>query len=339
VLLPPERELAWSHVTHHSQSLGAEIARSPAAWERLAKNWMLEVIERSPLEEVNDLPLGWISHEAAPLIAEILGLLSDPGAARELRLSPAALERAASLAAVRDPEALVKRLPGEFAALQSLLIEALDRELPDRDRREFTRAVTRLAEVFGAVQAAAMESLVERDLELDLQPGPASAPTVSPHPAESDPFEECLMSLIAEQRRTGVPVAIAHFEVEGVERISKGYGAPAADQMVEAVAGVVAGQLSGRERAFRTGFGQLLAVLPGMEAVGAVNLATAVSDIVERSQSGRGPRVEVAVGLASCPLHATTADGLREAGEVAAWDARASGRGIAIATVATHERS
>ena len=49
------------------------------------------------------------------------------------------------------------RFPGEFAALQSLLIEALDRELPDRDRREFTRAVSRLAEVFGAMQAAAME--------------------------------------------------------------------------------------------------------------------------------------------------------------------------------------
>ena len=96
----------------NGRSPGAEIARSPAAWERLAKNWLLEVIERSPLDEVDDLPLGWISHEAAPLIAEILGLLSDPGAARELRLSPAALERAASLAAERDPEALVKRLAG-----------------------------------------------------------------------------------------------------------------------------------------------------------------------------------------------------------------------------------
>ena len=92
--LPPERELAWSR-SYHGRSPAAEIARSPAAWERLAKNWLLEVIERSPLDEVDDLPLGWISHEAAPLIAEILGLLSDPGAARELRLSPAALERAA----------------------------------------------------------------------------------------------------------------------------------------------------------------------------------------------------------------------------------------------------
>ena len=322
------------------RSPSAEIARSPAAWERLAKNWLLEVIERSPLDEVDDLPLGWISHEAAPLIAEILGLLSDPGAARELRLSPAALERAASLAADRDPDALARRLPGEFAALQALLIEALDRELPERDRREFARAVSRLAEVFGVVQAAALETVVgprehaaEPVAPEPARPAPASAPAPARPAQEPESPDEWLAGLVAAERRTGVPFAIAHIEVEGVERISKGYGAEAADRMVEAVAGIVDGQLSERERAFRTGFGQLLAVIPGSDAAGAVRLATAVSDVIERSQAGRGPRVEVAVGLASCPLHATSPDALREAAEVAAWDARAGGRGIAIATV------
>jgi GGDEF domain-containing protein len=319
----------------NGRSPGAEIARSPAAWERLAKNWLLEVIERSPLDEVNDLPLRWISHEAAPLIAEILGLLSDPGAAHELRLSPAALERAASLAAERDPETLVKRLPGEFAALQTLLIEALDRELPERDRREFTRAVTRLAEVFGAVQAAAMDSIVGREGH---GPGAPEAPAAPrPLPEDSESPDGWLATLVSEERHTGAPFAIAHVEVEGVERIAKGYGSEAADRMVDAVARILEGQLSGRERAFRIGFGQLLAVLPGVEAAGAVNLATSVTNVVESSQAGRGPRVEVAVGLASCPLHATTPDALREAAEVAAWDARAGGRGIAIASVRTHE--
>lgn len=327
------------------RSPSAEIARSPAAWERLAKNWLLEVIERSPLDEVDDLPLGWISHEAAPLIAEILGLLSDPGAARELRLSPAALERAASLAADRDPDALARRLPGEFAALQALLIEALDRELPERDRREFARAVSRLAEVFGVVQAAALETVVgprehaaEPIAPEPARPSLASAPAPARPAQEPESPDEWLAGLVAAERRTGVPFAIAHIEVEGVERISKGYGADAANKMVDAVAGVLDGQLLERERAFRTGFGQLLAVIPGQEAADAVELATAVSDIVERSQAGHGPRVEVAVGLASCPLHGRTPDQLCEAAEVAAWDARASGRGIAIATVSVGER-
>ena len=280
---------------------------------------------------------GWTDEED-PALAE--GGPQDPGGDAILG---AALERAASLVAERNAEALVKRLPGEFAALQTLLIEALDRELPERDRREFTRAVTRLAEVFGAVQAAAMESLVAQEHEAAMHPprpagsavafdaptGPAAAPPAS----SPDSPDAWLESLCAESRRTGATFALAHFEVEGVERIAKGYGSEAAAQMVEAVVGVLEGQLSERERAFRTGTGQLLAVIPDAEAADAVDLATRVADIVERSQARRGPRVEVAVGLASCPLHATSPTPLREAAEVAAWDARAGGRGIAIAPV------
>jgi len=307
-------------------SPAAEIARSPAAWERLAKNWLLEVIERSPLTELDDLPLGWISREAAPLIAEILGLLSDPGAARELTLSPAALERATSLAGERDREAVAHRLPGEFAALQALLIEALDRELPERDRREFTRAVTRLAEVFGAVQAAAMESVATAP-RVDV---PAS---LDQEPDDPEALDAWLGTLISEERRTGVPFAIAHFEIEGVERISKGYGRDAANRMVVAVAGILDGQLSGRGRAFRTGLGQLIAVIPGNEAGDALELAAGVSDVVDRSQAGRGPRVQVAAGLASCPLHATSPEALRDAAEEAAWAARAAGKPLAVAGI------
>ena len=66
---------------------------------RLAKEWLVEVIERTPLADVGELPLGWIAQEAPPLIAEILGQLTDPGSARELVLTPATRQRAASLAA------------------------------------------------------------------------------------------------------------------------------------------------------------------------------------------------------------------------------------------------
>jgi len=310
----------------NGSSPAAEIARSPAAWERLAKNWLVEVIERSPLDELDELPLGWISQEAAPLIAEILGQLSDPGAARELRLSPAALERASSLVSGRDPEAVVRRLPGEFAALQSLLIQALDRELPERDRREFTRAVARLAEVFGAVQAAAMESLVgARDQ--DAPPAPAAEPD------EVAALSEHLRALIGEGRRTGAPFAIVHFEVEGIERIAKGYGSDAANRMVEAVGGVLEGQLSAPQSAFRVGLGQLVAVIPGSAADDVLELASSVSDTVDRSQAGRGPRVEVAAGIASFPLHAVEADQLLDAAGEAAWAARAAGKPIAVARV------
>jgi len=342
----------------NESSPAAEIARSPDAWERLAKSWLVEVIERSPLDEVDHLPLGWIAREASLLIAEVLGQLSDPGAARDLALSPAALERISHLAADRDPEVLVTRLPRELSALQALLIEALDRELPDRDRREFTRAVSRLAEVFGVMQTAALNALAGRSEEgarrgggvphggvrhPNVQEG-ANAPVEVPDPSAApmhrapdptpvataqDPVRH-LDGLARESRRTGVPFTVAHFEVEGVDRISKGYGEDAATRMVSAVAGVLDSQLAAGERAFKLGMGRFLVAIEGDDQRG-LDLAVGVSDVIESSQAVRGPRVDVTVGVASFPRHGTDPTELLGVAEEAAWAARASGETIALA--------
>jgi diguanylate cyclase (GGDEF)-like protein len=308
-----------------------EIARSPDAWERLAKDWLLEVIERTPLAEVDRLPVGWIAQEAPPLIAEILGQLTDPGPQRDLVLTPATRQRAASFAASLGSGG-AERLPRELAALQSLLIQALGRDIPERDRGEFARAVGRLAEVFGAVQSAALESLVrERSGEAARDPD-----TGMPGPAE---LHEWLQIQAAEHRRTGAPFALAHVELDGVESIASGYGKDAAWRIVAAVAVVVNGQLAGAERAFRTGEEQLVVLAPGVEARELVELGHRIADVVESSQFERGPRVGVNVGLASCPLHGTDGRVLLDAAEEAAWGARASGELVATAREAVLQDS
>ena len=310
-------------------SPAAEIARAPEVWERLAKSWLLEVIDRSPLGELDQVPIGWIATEAAPLIAEVLGQLSDPGAARDLELSPAAAQRISSLAADRGP-AGAALLPRELAALQSLLIDALERELHHQDRREFSRAVARLAEVFGAVQAAALGALASPSGQAlsNAQANGRSEP--------SGPIEELralLVELVREEQQTGAPFALAHVEVEGIERISKGYGEPAATKMGEAVARILEGELSDGERAFWIGPGSFVAVSPGNEAQKAAELALRIREVVESSQGERGPRIGVAVGVASCPAHGRDANGLLESAEEAAWAASASGQQIAFAPV------
>ena len=307
-----------------ASSPAAEFARSPAAWERLAKEWLVEVSERTPRDELEGLPLAWIAQEAPPLIAEILGQLSDPVSARELELPPAARERAASLAAARLAASGAARLPRELAALQTILIEALGRASPSRERVEFERAVGRLAEVFGAVQSAALESVVaERSATTATDPG-----TGLDGPAE---LHEWLRMLFIDQRRSGQPFSVLHLELEGADRIATGYGDDARERIVGAVAALVRGQLREGMRPFRLGEGRLAVVAPGAEPAGVTDLAERLADLVERSQSEGAPRIALTVGVAASPVHASGAERLLEAAEEAAWAARASGRPVAIA--------
>lgn len=307
-----------------ASSPAAEIARSPDAWERLAKEWLVEVIERTPLRELDDLPLAWIAHEAPPLIAEILGQLSDPGAARELELPPAARERAASLAAERAGGASAARLPRELAALQSVLIDALGRSTHAPDRHEFARAVGRLAEVFGAVQSAALASLVD-ERAVSTAPDPQ---TGLPGPAE---LHEWLRMLALDLRRGERTVALAHVELDGVDRITSGYGAEARERIVAAVARLLTGQLGPGEHAFRRGVGQLVVIAPDDEPSRLLELGGRLGELVQQAQSAGGPRIGVTVGVAAGPEHGEPGEELLAAAEEAAWAARASGQPVALA--------
>jgi diguanylate cyclase (GGDEF)-like protein len=304
------------------RSPASEIARSPDAWERIAKDWLVEVIERTPLDDVEGLPLAWMAREAAPLIAEILGQLSDPGLTRELALPPSARDRAASLAS----ETLdASRLPRELAALQSLLIEALGREIREHDRGEFARAVSRLAEVFGAVQSAALEGIVQT------RSGGAAADPRTGMPAAAD-LHEWLRIMIAESRPSARPFAIAHIEIDGMERIKAAYGSDAAESMAAAVAGIVEAQTAERDRAFRPGEAQIVVLREDRDAAQLAEFASRLCETVEDSQSSAGARVSVAIGLASFPAHGDRPETLLGSAEEAAWAAAANGDAFVLAT-------
>lgn len=305
------------------RSLASEIARSPAAWERIAKDWLVEVIERTPLDDVEGLPLAWMATEATPLIAEILGQLSDPGLARELRLPRSARERAASLAGDRPDAASC--IPRELAALQSLLVEALGREIHERDRGEFARSVSRLAEVFGAVQTAALEGIARE------RSGQASADPQTKLPQAAE-LHEWLRLMIAESRPSARPFAVAQIEIQGLERIEASYGKEAAERMVLAVAAILEAKKHPRDRAFRRGEGQLVIVSENADAAELAKFATSFVATAEDSQSSGGPRVSVAIGLCSFPAHGDRSEALLDAAEEAAWAAAAAGDAFAVAT-------
>ena len=85
-----------------------QIPRSQEEREQLAKEWLLRMIERTPLPEVGELSVPWVVDEAPPLIAAILSALSDPEAApeRRARARAAASRRDAGRAARRAERAI-----------------------------------------------------------------------------------------------------------------------------------------------------------------------------------------------------------------------------------------
>jgi diguanylate cyclase (GGDEF)-like protein len=299
----------------------AQIARTPREREQLAKDWLLRMIERTPLPEVGDLPVSWIVAEAPPLIADIIAALTDPAAALDRELEPAERERAAQLARLRDGPGAPEQIPRDLAALQALLVETIRREIPERRPGDFAQAVERLAEVFGSIQGAVASSLVAersggaRVDELTGLPGPVQ-------------LDEWLRILLAEQRRYGHGFSVMLVDVDGLGLINEAYGRESGDRLLTAVAGVIRRQIRGVDQAFRLPGSEFCVLCPHQDATSLVSMAERMASLVEGSQAAEGPRIAVAIGIAACPDDGEEAELLLEAAQQATYAAKAAGRHV-----------
>jgi diguanylate cyclase (GGDEF)-like protein len=294
---------------------------SAQAQEQLAKEWLLRMIERTPLGDVGEIPMDWIAEQAPPLIADILAALADPLAAPDRPLEPEERERAAKLAALRDGPGAAEQIPRDLAALQALLVETIRREIPERRPGDFARAVERLAEVFGSIQGAVASTLV------DERTGGARADGLTglPGPAQLD---EWLRILLAEQRRYEHGFALALVDIDGLAKINEAYGREAGDRLLTAVAGVIRRQIRSVDQAFRGEGGEFLILCPHQDAAGLVPMAERIATLVASSQLAEGPRIAVAVGVVACPDDGEEAETLIEAAQQATYGAKAAGRRV-----------
>jgi diguanylate cyclase (GGDEF)-like protein len=303
----------------------SHISRVQDARDELAKAWLVELVERTPVSELGDIGIEWLSQEAPALIASVLGALTDPGSAADRELSPSELRRAGELSRLRRGETSPARLPRDLAALQALLIEALRREIPDRESGEFARAVERLAEIFGALQAAVAEQLVRAG---EGRPAPDRLAGLG-GPSE---LQEWLRIVLESHRTDGHPFSLMVVEVEGLAQISAAYGDEAGDKMLHAVADVVGGQLRSTDRAFRIDEDELCVLFPQQGPLPTLTLAESLAKTIEGSQGESSPRVEVNLGIASCPEHGRDGETLLAAAEEAAFSARAKGESVGVAS-------
>ena len=296
----------------------AEIARTQRELEDLAKEWLLRMIERTPLPDVGELPVEWVVNEGPPLIADIVAALSDPAAATERELESARRDRASRLARLRDGAGAAGQIPRDLAALQALLVETIRREIPERHAGEFARAVERLAEVFGSIQGTITSALVEE------RTGGARRDELTGLPGRSQ-LEEWLALLVSEHRRYAHPFSLALVDIDGLGRINEAYGRDAGDALLVSVAGVIRRQIRTVDQAFRLGEDEFCILAPHQLSEGLLPMAERVGALSSESQAAWGPRVAIAAGVAGLPEDGESAEDVLEAAERAVFEAKAAG--------------
>jgi diguanylate cyclase (GGDEF)-like protein len=296
-------------------------ARDHKTRDELAKAWLVKIIERTPPEELGEVPLAWIATEAAPLIADILDQVAREVPALD-ELGDEDQRRARELGRLRRGEG-ARQIPRDIASLQALLIEALRREVPEHEDGDFPRAVERLAEIFGTIQATVVESLVEERSGWARRDETTGLPGVAQ-------LHEWLRILVAEFRRYAHPFSVLLVDVDGLQRINQAYGREVGDRMLRAVGGAIERQVRNVDQAFRLSDDQFCILIPHQVSDRVMPLADRLASMVNAWQRPEGPRVTVTVGVVSCPEHGNDSERLLQAAEEATYAAKAAGRSFAV---------
>jgi diguanylate cyclase (GGDEF)-like protein len=299
---------------------GSQIARSTGEHDQLAKEWLVKLIERTPLADVGELPLNAFTELAPKLVDQILVELPRVSAEPEYELSTELHENAVGFARLREGAGSPARIPRDMATLQAILIETLRRQ-GEREPGDFARHVSTLAELFGAINSA----IIAARGGFSLSP----AVTVDEDPltglAGSRSFEARLRVLLAEQRRYGTEFALALTDVDGLSKVNDAYGRDAGDRMLNAVAAVLRRQVREVDQIFRLEEDEFAILAPQTRADNLVPLADRIADLIARSQVHDGPRIAVATGIVECPIDGLNAERLLESAAEATYAAKASG--------------
>src|SRR5829696_8091819 len=304
------------------------LARLDRSRDELAKAWLVRLIERASLEEIQELPTDRIARELPALIGDVVevvaGANGDPS-----RLNAQQAERAAGLAVLRggrktDAGEVVR----DISALQAVLVGALRDELAVSDPERFADAVERLVDATGAIQAAAVEELVRRrSRELESQ-------------ANTDPLtglgnlralQRQLATLLAAQKRYGRGFAVLLMDIDGLKRVNDAHGHQAGDRVLMQVAMSVRRSVREVDLAARLGGDEFCVLAPEQDAASAAKLAGRLSDAVRAEVAMPDePPVAMSIGVAACPEHGDDAESLIDGADRAMYRAKASGDGVAV---------
>jgi diguanylate cyclase (GGDEF)-like protein len=301
--------------------LDAPIARLEERRGKLAKGWLLHVLDRSSLDQIERIPTARVVRELPELITAIL---EDAGRSAP----PAARHREWALhlgqLAGREPGE-VKEVALDVAILHSVMVAELRRDADVFELEGALDAVERLTAVFGAMQVGAVEELAIPPAE----PGSVVIDRLTGLHAGGY-LDDQLRHLLGIQKRYGHPFAVLVLDVEGLKRINDAYGHAAGDQLLVGIAETLGGTIRSVDVTVRLGGDEFCIVAPEQTASGARVMGHRIATAIERVRGPGGQPPQIAIGVASCPQHGEEAGRLLELADGAMYRAKASGERVAV---------
>jgi diguanylate cyclase (GGDEF)-like protein len=290
----------------------------------IAKAWLVRVVERSALEDIERLPTGRIAREMPQLISEIIRA-AERGQAES---AGAPLEWAHRLAELSGHDTgRTQDVVRDLAVLQSAMIGELHRALDRIDAVSALAMVERLAELFSSMQADAVaDVLTARSGEAEWLGTTDSLTGLH----NSRFMREHLHHLLGVQKRYGHPFAVLLVDIDGLKRINDAYGSAGGDRTLVGVATALSETIRNVDTPVRMGGDEFCILLPHQTASRAKVLAERLAGAIERVESPAQHPLRVSIGVVSCPQHASEAEDLLELADSALYRAKAAGETVAI---------
>jgi diguanylate cyclase (GGDEF)-like protein len=304
--------------------MDAPLERLDETRGELAKTWLLRVVEESSLEEIERLPTPRIARE----LPELIGEIARTAAADEAVPAGRGVEWAKRLAELTGRgSAIDSALIRDVAGLQSVMITALHKQLRTLDPAATLRAVERLTDLFSSMQADAVEEVL-RQRSRELEWLGTTDELTGLHNARY--LQQHMHHLLGVQRRYGHPFALLLVDIDGLKRINDAYGQAAGDRTLVDVATALGETIRDVDTPIRMSDDEFCVLLPQQTATRATTLAERLAAAIEAIEGPASQSLGVAVGVVSCPQHATEVDRLVEMADSAMYRAKAAGERVAV---------
>lgn len=294
--------------------------------DQLAKAWLVRIMERTPLDEMENLPTARIAAELPGLISDLLFAVGEDGD----RPGGPGLERAARIASLRrSASGSAAGVARDITALQTVLLGALHRQAETTD--ELVGLVERVSDTLGELQAGTFEKLQQNRLR-DLEWAANTDPLTGLYNLRY--LQSQITHLLGLAKRYEHPFALLLLDLDGLKRINDGRGHAAGDRVLMQVSLALRRTIRNVDTAARIGGDEFCVLAPEQDAESAATLAGRLAAAVEEEEAAPDmPPVAISIGVVSCPDHGTDTETLMEGADRAMYDAKAGGSRVTVADV------